>query len=139
MHLPPSSVRRTQARAQRRGVAAVEFAVCLPLLATFIFGVIEASNAIYLQQAITSAAYEAANVATSTGKTSADGQSRGTAVLTALGITSYTITISPSVTSATTPGTSVVVTCTAPLASNATVFNYLGNPTLKAVVTMAKL
>lgn len=136
-NLPIST--RLRRKSTRRGTAVVEFAICLPILSIVVFGVIEASNAIYVQQAITSAAYEAANVASATGGTAASAQTRANAVLTSLGITSATVTISPAVTASTALGTKIVVTCTAPLAANMLSFGYMGGPTLKAVVTIAKL
>lgn len=123
----------------RRGTATVEFAVCLPLLATLVFGVIEVSNAVFLQNALTSAAYEAGNVATSTGGTAANAQSRAYAVLSGLGVTSATVTISPSVTASTPIGTVVTVTCSAPLTANSLTFGYLGGPTMTARFTIPRL
>lgn len=43
---------------QRRAVATVELAVCLPVIALLVFGSIQACNLVYLKHAITSAAYE---------------------------------------------------------------------------------
>jgi len=129
--------RRKQCR--RSGVAAVEFAVCLPVLGMVVFGVIETTNAVYVQQAITSAAYEAANVASATGGTSATAQTRATAVLTSLGIKSATVSINPAVTAATPLGTTIVVTCSVPLSANMYSFGYLKSPTLQAAVTISRL
>lgn len=42
----------------RRGVATVELAVCLPVIALLVFGSIQACNLVYLKHAITSAGYE---------------------------------------------------------------------------------
>ncbi|MBA4018894.1 MAG: pilus assembly protein TadE [Pirellula sp.] len=131
--------RRNVTARMRRGTAAVEFAVCLPLLVSLVLGVIETSNAVFVQQAITSAAYEAANVASATGGTSTAATSRANSVLTSLGINSATVAISPTVTAQTPLGTTITVTCSVPLASNLTAFGYLGNPTLKYVIKTAKL
>ncbi len=48
---------------RRQAVAAVELAVCLPLMVIFTFSSIEMCSAIYLRQTLTIAAYEGARVA----------------------------------------------------------------------------
>lgn len=123
----------------RRGAAAVEFAICLPLLVSLVLGVIETTNAIFIQQAITSAAYEAGNCVSSTGGTSDVAITKGQQVLSNLGIQSATVTISPTVTSSTPVGTKIVITCSVPLSANLTSFGILGGPKLQAVITTAKL
>lgn len=138
--LVTSRMRRPRLRPfARRGVAATEFAVCLPLMMALVMGVIETSNAIYVQQAITSAAYEAANVASATAGSSVEAGVRAQQVLSSLGIKSATLTFSPTVTSSTPLGTQIVVTCSVPLTANMASFGYLGGPTLKATVTTVKL
>lgn len=113
--------------------------MCLPLLMALVLGVIETTNAIFIQQAITSAAYEGANNASSTGGTTAIAIAKAKQVLSNLGIQSATISVSPDVTASTPVGTKIVVTCSVPLSANLTSFGYLGGPTLKAVITTAKL
>lgn len=125
--------------AEREGTAAVEFAVCLPILALFVFGTIEAANAIYVQQALTSAAYEAANVATASGQTSAAAQSAANQVLSALKVVSATVNISPTVTAQTATGTTITVTCSAPLSANGVAFGYFSASNLTATVKMTRL
>ncbi len=131
--------KRIPKRNRRSGTSTVEFAVCLPLIATLVFGVIEVSNAVFLQNALTSAAYEAGNVASASGGTSANAQSRATAVLTGLGVTSATVTISPAVTASTPVGTEITVTCSAALTANSLTFGYLGGPTLTAQFIIPRL
>ena len=48
--------RMPRRRGQRRGVALVEFAMVVPVLFLFIFGIIELSRYVMVQQALTSAA-----------------------------------------------------------------------------------
>lgn len=132
---PPARRRR----ASRRGIAATEFAVCLPVLMLLVIGTIEASNALFVQQALTSAAYEAANVASATGGTSTSAQTRANSVLSSLGVSSATVTISPVVTTSTALGTQITITCSVPLSSNLSSWGYFGNPTLSAVIRTSKL
>jgi len=132
-------LRKLRRRRSRAGIAVVEFAVCLPILMAMVMGVIEASNAVFLQQALTSASYEAANVASAIGGTSTEATTRANAVLTALGVKNSTVTISPTVTTATPIGTTIVVTVSAPFASNSLVFGYIGSPTLSAKITIPHL
>lgn len=123
----------------RAGTAAVEFALCLPLLIAMVFGVVETSNAVYLQNALTAAAYEASGVVSIAGGTSTNATTRAQAVLTALGATNATVTISPTVTASTTTGTEITVTVSAPLASNSLMFGFLGNRTLTAKLVSQRL
>jgi Flp pilus assembly protein TadG len=130
---------RRAGRKDRRGTATVEFAVCLPVMAMIVLGTIEASNALFVQQALTSAAYEAANVASQTGGTSANAQTRATAVLSSLGINGATVNITPTITTTTALGTQIVVTTYAPFAGNLVKWGYMTNTTFTAKITIPKL
>jgi Flp pilus assembly protein TadG len=124
---------------KRKGTAVVELAVCLPVLVVMALGFIEATNAIFLQERLTSAAYEGARRVTSPGKASSDGISAATSVLTQFSIAGGTVTITPTVTTSTTTGTQVTVSVSAPLASNTfmkpfIVGNIVTNCTAKVVM-----
>ena len=54
---------KTPRRHCRRGVAATEFAVCLPIVLVIVFGSIESCTMIFLKQSLAVAAYEGARVA----------------------------------------------------------------------------
>lgn len=56
----------------RRGVAAAEFAVCLPVLILLLLGMIETCSMIFLKQALACAAYEGAHTAVLADATAAD-------------------------------------------------------------------
>jgi Flp pilus assembly protein TadG len=103
---------------RRRGTAAVEFAVCLPVLLLITFGAIEAANGIYLKQVVTQAAYETARVVTTPGRTSNDARAFGQQVLDARTIEDAVITINPTINANTPSGTEVTVTVSAPANSN---------------------
>jgi Flp pilus assembly protein TadG len=102
----------------RKGTATVELAVCLPIMVIIVFGFIESTNAIFLKERLTSAAYEGARRATAPSQTSATAVASANSVLTQYGISGGTITITPAVTSTTATGTSVSVSVTAPFSSN---------------------
>jgi len=123
----------------RSGTAVVEFALCLPLILAMVFGVVQTSNAIYLQQALTAAAYEAGNIVCVTGGTSTTAMSNANAVLTAMRVASPTVTIAPTVTNNTTTGTEITITCSAPLSSNSLIFGFLGDRTLQAKLVTQRL
>lgn len=126
-------------RRKRRGTATIELAICMPLLFAVIFGAVETSNAIFLQQSLHSAAYEAASVASAVGGKQNDAQKRAEAVLESAKVKNSTVTIVPTVNSRTAAGTKIVVTVSAPLNSNIPMFGFLGNRTSTASVTMCRL
>lgn len=75
----------------RRGAAAVEFAVCLPLLILLVFGSIEASSMIFLKQTLNVAAYEATREAVRRGRSNADASARAQAILDSRNTAGYRI------------------------------------------------
>ncbi len=94
----------------RSGTAAVETAVTLPLLAVLVFGSIESANAIFMRQSLEVAAYEVAREVTRPGATQAIGVTRAQEVLSARGIATYSLQISPTITATTPRGTEISVT-----------------------------
>lgn len=102
----------------RRGAAAVEAAVALPVLLALVFGSIELANGIFLKQTLSIAAYEGARSVTRPGATSADAQARIEEFLSARGITNYTVTILPEATAETPRCTQMTVQIAAPLGTN---------------------
>lgn len=136
---PNRTLRTRHRRDSRGGTAAVEFAVCLPLIVTLIFASIEGANAIYLKQTLTTAAYEGAREAARTGGLHADAVAAAQAVLDAKGVSGYTITITPTVTLSTSSGTEVHATVTAPASANAIGPQfYYQSATLRAEVDMVR-
>lgn len=113
-----SDLHRSRFKSSRTGLAAVEFAVCLPIMASIVFAGMEASNAIHLKQLLTSSAYEATRTVTATGGTQISAENRFQEIVAAQNIQQATITISPSVDSSTPPGTLITVTASAPAEIN---------------------
>ena len=123
-------------RAARQGVAAVEMAVCLPVLVLLTLASIEACTMIFVQQTLETTAYEAARFAVSPTAVAADGIVRGQQVIDDRGLVDAQINVDPS-----TPqrGDNVTATVTAPFDSNRMFPQFFfGNQLLSADVTMRK-
>lgn len=132
---------RTRLRGgSRLGAATVELAICLPFLAAAVFGSIELANGLYTKQSLTSAAYEAAQVVTSTGGTETEARARAQAVLTSQQISNTTITITPTVNSSTASGTRITVKVEATMSGNTAILWFLSAGTkMTAQTTMVRL
>lgn len=123
----------------RAGIAAVEFAICLPLMLLITFGAIEAANGIYLKQIVTQAAYEAARVVTTPGATAAEAEAFSRQVLDARHVQEATIQIQPAAGATTPSGTEITVTVQAPMNSNAFApLWYFRDSTIRARVVMVR-
>ena len=104
----------SQRARRRRGLAATETAVMLPVLVIIVFGAIELANGVYLQQTLSVAAYEGARELSRPGATREDAEQRIAAVLLAREVDDYDVDVYPTVTPATPRGTEVTVSITAP-------------------------
>lgn len=80
-------------RKKQLGAAAIELALCMPVIFTVIFASIEACNMIALKQIIAESAYDAALVALQAGATEADVIANANTVLAARNITPHQVTI----------------------------------------------
>lgn len=121
---PRRSSRRNRMRRTRLGTATVELALCMPLLLGVALGMIETSNAVFIQGRIQAAAYEAARLATrpttsqAPPATTAQVTAYGETLLAQLGVNGGTITVTPSNLSNLPPQTLVTVSITAPWKQN---------------------
>ncbi len=124
----------------RLGTAATEMAIAMPLLITLVFGSIELANAIFLRQSLNMAAYEAAKIITRPGSNETLARSRCDEVLTIRKVTVYTLSFSPTVTTATPRGTQVTVTlvATVPNLSYGPV-QFMAGKTMTSTVVMVRL
>ena len=115
-------------------------AVTLPLLVTLVFGAIEMANAVFLRQSLNIAAYEAAKVITRPGNNETLARTRCQEVLIARKVATFTLTFSPTITTATPRGTQVTVTLSAP-ASNLTYgpVRFMSGKTTTSTVVMVRL
>jgi Flp pilus assembly protein TadG len=114
------SKRSTLARL-RRGVAAAELAVCLPVVMLLVLATIEACSMIFLKQSLTAASYEGVRVALAPGSTAANVQTVCQQILKDRRIDGATVTIKPTDIAALNPGEFVDVTISAPCAANSVV------------------
>lgn len=118
------TLRRVGSRAARRGVVTTELAICLPVLLTFAFGMMELCSILHVRQRMVTACYDTVRLATrptthrSRAATADEALTRCRATLTNLGVRGATVSISPSDLSTAMPGTIVTVTVTAPLSQN---------------------
>ena len=124
----------------RRGVAAMETAVCLPFIAVMIFSGVELSNAVFLKQSINLAAYEAAKLITAPGNNADKAGTRVKQILLSRKVTNYTFTSTPAVTASTPTGTMITVVVSAP----ATNLSYgpvliMAGKTVSSTVVMSRL
>ena len=83
------------ANQKRRGIAAMEFAVCLPILLVLVIGTIEACSMIYLKQSMSTAAYEGARASLKPGATTTEVTDACNRILTPRKVAGATITVSP--------------------------------------------
>jgi Flp pilus assembly protein TadG len=129
-------------RAGRRGAAAAELALVLPVFIALIVGMFEFSRAFMLKQAVTAAAQEACRVAILDGSTSTSVRSKAVASLSPAGIGSSSVTVTTTPTAPSSGGydTPVSVTVAVPYSavSSTAAWFLPANSNLTATVTMRR-
>lgn len=126
-------------RIARRGVAAAEFAVCLPVIVLIVLATIEACTMVFLKQSLSIAAYEGARAALSQNATNADVQRVAQQVLTERGVSGGTVTIDPADLTSAAPGEYLTISVTAPAAGNAVIpIRFYRGRTLTGAAAMMK-
>ncbi|MEM1303328.1 MAG: TadE family protein [Planctomycetota bacterium] len=105
-------------RSTRRGVAATEFAVCLPVMILLLLGMIETCSAIFLKQSLAVAAYEGAHTAVVPGATAADVRRVAEGVLADRRVQGGSVDVLPSGLDAIAPGQPIEVRVSAPSDGN---------------------
>lgn len=125
-------------RPRRKAVAAVEFAVCLPVLVLLVFGSIEASSFIFLKQTLSVACYEGIREAAKSGATDVDATARAQAILDSRGVNDFEIEF-PSGVADLERGEQVVCEVSAPTRTNSPLAGeFVTNRVLTARVVMLK-
>jgi len=130
---------RSPKHVERQGAALTEFAICLPILAIFLYGTMEICEMIYLRNALTLSAYEGARLACRRDATATLATTRAQQICTAQQVNSPTITISPTNITNAAVGTRITVTVSANWVSNSiTRFVLSSNYTFSVSATMIR-
>lgn len=123
----------------RQGVAAVEFAICVPVLALLVFGSIEATAFIFLKQSLHVAAYESARTGCRVDATQAEATNRATAILTSRDVRGATINFVTGDVASVPRGEPIIVEVAAPTNVNSPLAGqWIANRTLTSRVFMLK-
>jgi len=123
----------------RRGVAATEFAVCLPVIVLLVLGMIECCTMIFLKQSLTIASYEGVRTALEDRAVSTDVLRTSQQILTQRRVRGGATTVSPANIPAVPTGQFITVTVTAPADSNSVIpGSFFRGQILSASATMMK-
>ena len=124
---------------QRRGVAAAEFAVCLPVIVLLMLGMIETCSMIFLKQSLAVAAYEGAHTAVRPGATSSDVTATCESILGERNINAASITVTPSSVEDTATGDYMTIRISAPSNQNAVLpLRFFRGSTIEAAAVVMK-
>jgi Flp pilus assembly protein TadG len=122
-------------RAKRSGATTVEFAICAPIFFTFVFGMLELSRYLYIQQAVQMTAYEAARAGVVPGATAADVQTRCNGLMSATGVRVFSMVTNPAAINNLTENVSVTINCN--FAANSWVSPFfLPNSEISSTITL---
>jgi len=130
---------RPQGKVERRGAAAVELAICLPLLVLLVMASIEACTMIFLDHSLTIASYEGVRAGINYDGTNADVLSRANAIINSRDIKGATVELNPLDVASAERGETIAVTVSAPCNLNMVIppWFYDGR-TLRSTMTMVK-
>ncbi len=123
----------------RRGVAATEFAVCLPVIVLLVLGMIECCTMIFLKQSLSIASYEGIRTALEERAVSADVARTSQQILAQRRVQNGTVAVSPNNIPGVPVGQYITVTVSAPADSNSVIpGSFFRGRTLSASATMMK-
>ena len=133
------STQRNTQRSNRRGVAAVEFAVCLPVIILLVFGAIEAASFIFLKQSLNVAAYEGIRESIRIDSNNAIGANRVQNILNSRNVQDFNIAFPNGESAEASRGDEIVIQVSAPTATNSPLAGqFVTNQVLTARVVMVK-
>ena len=124
---------------RRRGAAATELAICLPIIVLLIFASIECCSMLFVDEALHVACYESLRVAIQKDGAAADAVQRGEEVLEQFDVSEGKITFEPADLSTAESGDTIVVEVEAPCDANSIMPAwFFGGATLRARCAMAR-
>lgn len=131
---------RNRKRKQRRGAAVVEFAMIVPVMLVFTFGMIELSRMSMVKESLTQASREGARVGVRPAATSDDVMTRVNEELEILGLQTASIVITPAVLEDAVAGDDVKVELSVPVSDASWIPDFFSFDALdiKAETTMRR-
>src|SRR4051794_21819525 len=130
-------IHRRNRSSLRRGVAAAELAVCLPIVVVLVIATIESCGALFLKQSLAASAYEGVRAAIKKGSTAASVQTACNQILTDRRIQGSQVTLNPANIASLKPGDFIDVTVSAPCTANSPVpTTFFRGKTLTAKASM---
>jgi Flp pilus assembly protein TadG len=131
--------RKVNVRSSRSGAAAVEFAICLPVMLLLIVGSLEACNMAFLNQTLSVSSYEGARSAIRFNSSNDQALAKANEILTARNVVEATVTFDPADVAAAEKGTWIAVTVSAPCAPNCgTPMKFFSGRSITVTSTMVK-
>ena len=121
-----------------RGATMVEFAICLPVLLAIVFGMLEFARITQLQHTARLAAFEGARAGVTLDASASDVNSEVNRVMSAVGILTFTTTITPANLAYTSPTVTVNVSVPAKANSWFTWFVTSSSTTITASITLGR-
>lgn len=129
----------TMKNRNRRGVAAAEFAVCLPVLVLLLMGSIETCSMIFVKQSLACAAYEGVRTGLQPNATAADIRRACLDLLSDRNVRGASVTVTPADPRRAREGEFIQVRVSAASAANAvTPLRFFRGRTLEATASMMK-
>ena len=131
------AIRAAKRKSVRKGVAATELAVCLPIVVLLVVATIEACSAIFLKQSLTVAAYEGVRTALVEGATATRVEATCSQILADRNIRGSRVTVKPADIASLKTGQYIDITVSAPCTENSVVpTTFYRGRTLSATASM---
>ena len=123
----------------QRGTAAVEFAVCLPIIVLLVFGAIEASSLIFLKQSLNVAAYEGIRESIRVGSDNAKGANHASNILKSRNVRDFAVSFPSGESGVANRGDEIIIEVSAPSSINSPLAGqFVSSRMLTARVVMVK-